>query len=162
MAGCEPVVVEKAAGKLARRPEPDQALLGTRAGDQLVVIKVDRLGRSRGHLIEPARMLQQRQIDLVVLDQGASDAGGRSGNQRERAKSRRDSNSPDWVHPTPGRTAGAGAGWRGAPRRAYRRTGLAARRPFIRSKNSWWRSSLPADARIATAPRFRPPASWAS
>ena len=88
-AGREPVVVEKAAGKLARRPELDQALLGTRAGDQLVVTKLDRLGRSRGHLIEPARMLQQRQIDLVVLDQGASDAGGRSGNQRERARGRR-------------------------------------------------------------------------
>ena len=56
-AGREPVVVEKAAGKLARRPELDQALLGTRAGDQLVVTKLDRLGRSRGHLIEPARML---------------------------------------------------------------------------------------------------------
>jgi len=69
-AGCEPVFVEKAAGKLTRRPELDQALLVTRAGDQLVVTKLDRLGRSRGHLSEPARILQQRQIDLVVLDQG--------------------------------------------------------------------------------------------
>jgi DNA invertase Pin-like site-specific DNA recombinase len=78
-AGCEPVFVEKAAGKLARRPELDQALLVTRAGDQLVVTKLDRLGRSRGHLSEPARILQQRQIDLVVLDQGvdSSTAVGR-------------------------------------------------------------------------------------
>jgi DNA invertase Pin-like site-specific DNA recombinase len=73
------VFVEKAAGKLARRPELDQALLVTRAGDQLVVTKLDRLGRSRGHLSEPARILQQRQIDLVVLDQGvdSSTAVGR-------------------------------------------------------------------------------------
>src|SRR5664280_182118 len=51
----------------------------TRAGDQLVVTKLDRLGRSRGHLSEPARILQQRQIDLVVLDQGvdSSTAVGR-------------------------------------------------------------------------------------
>lgn len=39
-------------------------------GDQLVVTKLDRLGRSLEHLIELSRQLQQRGVDLVVLDQG--------------------------------------------------------------------------------------------
>src|SRR5450759_2618739 len=38
----------------------DRALLVARAGDQLVVTKLDRLGRSLEHLIELARTLQQR------------------------------------------------------------------------------------------------------
>lgn len=69
-AGCEQVFVDRASGKLARRPELDQALLVVRDGDQLVVTKLDRLGRSLEHLIELARTLQQRGVDLVVLDQG--------------------------------------------------------------------------------------------
>jgi DNA invertase Pin-like site-specific DNA recombinase len=58
-------------GKLARRPELDKALLSAnRPGDQLVVTKLDRLGRSLEHLIELAKHLEQRGVDLVVLDQG--------------------------------------------------------------------------------------------
>ncbi len=49
-AGCERIYTDKASGKLARRPELDEALRGLRAGDQLVVTKLDRLGRSLEHL----------------------------------------------------------------------------------------------------------------
>lgn len=35
--------MDKASGKLARRPELDKALLLARPGDQLVVTKLDRL-----------------------------------------------------------------------------------------------------------------------
>jgi DNA invertase Pin-like site-specific DNA recombinase len=71
-AGCDPahVYVDKASGKLARRPELDKALLVLREGDQLAVTKLDRLGRSLAHLIEIADGLQVRRVDLVVLDQG--------------------------------------------------------------------------------------------
>ncbi|WP_222844649.1 recombinase family protein [Saccharomonospora sp. CUA-673] len=41
-----------------------------RAGDQLVVTKLDRLGRSLEHLIELSKQLQVKQVDLVVLHQG--------------------------------------------------------------------------------------------
>lgn len=69
VAGCDEVFVDKASGKLARRPELDKALLSAnRAGDQLVVTKLDRLGRSLEHLISLAKDLQGRGVDLVVLD----------------------------------------------------------------------------------------------
>src|SRR5438046_1872959 len=44
--------------------------MANRAGDQLVVTKLDRLGRSLEHLIELSKDLQARGVDLVVLDQG--------------------------------------------------------------------------------------------
>ena len=69
-AGCDKVFIDKTSGKLARRPELDRALLVARAGDQLVVTKLDRLGRSLEHLIGLSGELQERDVDLVVLDQG--------------------------------------------------------------------------------------------
>jgi len=70
-AGCDEVFIDKASGKLARRPELDRALLSAnRTGDQLVITKLDRLGRSLEHLIELSKDLQTRGVDLVVLDQG--------------------------------------------------------------------------------------------
>jgi DNA invertase Pin-like site-specific DNA recombinase len=70
-AGGEPVFNDKASGKLARRPELDKALLSAnRSGDQLVVTKLDRLGRSLENLIELSKLLESRGVDLVVLDQG--------------------------------------------------------------------------------------------
>lgn len=64
-------LVDKTSGTLARRPELDKALLAAnRTGDQLVVTKLDRLGRSLEHLIEPSKQLHAKQVDLVVLDQG--------------------------------------------------------------------------------------------
>jgi hypothetical protein len=44
------VFVDKASRKLASPPELDKALMVARGGDQLVVTKLDRLGRSVEHL----------------------------------------------------------------------------------------------------------------
>ncbi|KQX50975.1 hypothetical protein ASE09_13300 [Streptomyces sp. Root66D1] len=41
-----------------------------RAGDALVITKLDRLGRSLKHLLEVSAELEARTVDLVVLDQG--------------------------------------------------------------------------------------------
>lgn len=79
-AGCQQVFLDTASGKLARRPELNKALLSAnRAGDQLVVTKLDRLGRSLENLIDLSNTLQERGVDLVVLDQGidTSTATGR-------------------------------------------------------------------------------------
>ena len=70
-AGCEEIFIETASGKLAKRPQLENALLSAnRTGDQLVITKLDRLGRSLEHLIELSKHLQERGVDLVVLDQG--------------------------------------------------------------------------------------------
>jgi DNA invertase Pin-like site-specific DNA recombinase len=69
-AGCGEVFVDKASGKLAQRPELELALRMTRGGDQLVVTKLDRLGRSLEHLIAVSKDLEARGVGLVVLDQG--------------------------------------------------------------------------------------------
>ncbi len=70
-AACDQVFIDKTSGKLASRPELDRALLSAnRAGDQVVVTKLDRLGRSLEHLITLSANLQARGVDLVVLDQG--------------------------------------------------------------------------------------------
>ncbi|WP_433254841.1 endonuclease/exonuclease/phosphatase family protein [Streptosporangium sp. CA-135522] len=53
----------QASGKLARRPELDKALLVLREGDQLVVTKLDRLGRSLEHLVALSKQLQERNVD---------------------------------------------------------------------------------------------------
>jgi DNA invertase Pin-like site-specific DNA recombinase len=70
-AGCEVVFVDSASGKLASRPGLEKALLSAnRVGDQLVVTKLDRLGRSLENLIDLSKRLQDAGVDLVVLDQG--------------------------------------------------------------------------------------------
>ncbi|MBU3060836.1 recombinase family protein [Nocardia sp. NEAU-G5] len=62
-AGCEQIFIDKASGKLASRPELSKALLvANRPTDQLVVTKLDRLGRSLEHLIELSRTLQDRKV----------------------------------------------------------------------------------------------------
>jgi DNA invertase Pin-like site-specific DNA recombinase len=80
-AGCDPdhIHIDKASGKLARRPELDKALLVLREGDQFAVTRLDRLGRSLTHLLALAEELRQRGVDLVVTEQGidTSTAGGR-------------------------------------------------------------------------------------
>jgi hypothetical protein len=70
-AGCDEIYIDKVSGKRASRPELDKALMvAARAGDQLVITKLDRLGRSLEHLIALSTQLQTRGVDLVVPDQG--------------------------------------------------------------------------------------------
>ena len=80
-AGCDHVLIDKASGKLARRPELDKALLVAREGDQLVITKLDRLGRSLEHLIALSNELQamsERTRDGLA----AARARGRTGGQK--------------------------------------------------------------------------------
>jgi len=69
-AGCDPVFVDKASGTLASRPELDKALIAARGGDEFVITKLDRLGRSLKNLIELSEQLDKKGVNLVVLSQG--------------------------------------------------------------------------------------------
>jgi DNA invertase Pin-like site-specific DNA recombinase len=69
-ADCDQIYVDKASGKLASRPELDKALIAAREGDEFVITKLDRLGRSTKNLLELSERLRGNGITLVVLDQG--------------------------------------------------------------------------------------------
>lgn len=70
-AGCERIVIERASGARADRPELKRLLTDTlRAGDTLVIWKLDRLARSLRHLLEIAADLKSRDVHLVSLTDG--------------------------------------------------------------------------------------------
>lgn len=78
-AGCDRVFMEKVSGAQRDRPELKAALDYIRAGDTLVVWKLDRLARSVRQLVETAENLAKRQIGLKVLTQqiDTTSPGGR-------------------------------------------------------------------------------------
>ncbi len=66
-AGCGKVFEETASGAKADRPVLAEALTYIRDGDTLVVWRLDRLGRSLGHLIETVAELAERGIGFKSL-----------------------------------------------------------------------------------------------
>jgi DNA invertase Pin-like site-specific DNA recombinase len=78
-AGCEKLFVEKASGAQRDRPELLAALEYLRAGDSLVVWKLDRLARSLKQLIETVELLESRSIGLRSLTEAidTTTAGGK-------------------------------------------------------------------------------------
>lgn len=67
--GCEKIFAEEASAA-GPRQVLDQALDFARAGDTLVVTRLDRLARSTGHLLEIVRTLEDRDVALRILDFG--------------------------------------------------------------------------------------------
>jgi DNA invertase Pin-like site-specific DNA recombinase len=65
--GCSQIFEERAGGASQRRSGLDQALRACGQGDVLVVWRLDRLGRSLGHLIELLHNLSQRGIQFRSL-----------------------------------------------------------------------------------------------
>lgn len=61
--------IEKITGTKAHRPELDKALDVLRAGDTLVITRLDRLGRSTKDLLTIAAQLETVGVQLEVLEQ---------------------------------------------------------------------------------------------
>lgn len=78
-AGCEKVFTEKASGAQRDRPELAAALSYMRAGDSLVVWKLDRLARSLPQLIETVATLEDQGIGFRSLTEAidTTTAGGK-------------------------------------------------------------------------------------
>jgi DNA invertase Pin-like site-specific DNA recombinase len=74
-AGCDEVFIDVASGKLAEQPELDRALRRVRPGDTLVFTRLSQAVRSLRDLIDLAGRLQERGVDLVVLEQGIDTTG---------------------------------------------------------------------------------------
>jgi DNA invertase Pin-like site-specific DNA recombinase len=68
-AGCDRLYTDTVSGSVTIRPGLTQALSHLRAGDTLVVWRLDRLGRSLAHLIETVRDLQERGIGFRSLQE---------------------------------------------------------------------------------------------
>ena len=78
-AGCDRIYADKASGKLESRPGLDDLLAHARAGDTVVVWRLDRLGRSLKHLIEVVADLEHRGVAFQSLTEAinTSTPGGR-------------------------------------------------------------------------------------
>ena len=79
VAGCEKVFEEKASGAQRERPQLVAALDYLRAGDTLVVWKLDRLARSLKQLIETVELLESKGIGFRSLTESidTTTSGGR-------------------------------------------------------------------------------------
>src|SRR5580704_5795812 len=78
-AGCARVFCDRASGSVQDRPELTRAIDHLRAGDTLVVWKLDRLGRNLRHLIDTVRDLEARSIGFRSLQESidTTTPGGR-------------------------------------------------------------------------------------
>ena len=78
-AGCEKVFSDTASGVRSDRTGLDKTMDQLRAGDTLVVWKLDRLGRSLQHLIQTIKLLQEKKIGFQSLQESidTSTSGGK-------------------------------------------------------------------------------------
>lgn len=67
-AGCERVYQDVASGAKTARPALDELLGQLRAGDVLVIWKLDRMGRSLQHLVELVSRLMEQKVGLLSLN----------------------------------------------------------------------------------------------
>jgi DNA invertase Pin-like site-specific DNA recombinase len=75
----ENIFIEKISGKLSSRPKLDLMLHKLRAGDEVVVTRLRRIGRSHQHLLDLVAWFGKNGVDFIVLEQGidTSTPGGR-------------------------------------------------------------------------------------
>lgn len=65
--GCTTIYQEKVSGKNTDRPELKKLLGSLRKGDQVVVWKLDRLGRSLRDLVDLVALFHEQQVNFVSL-----------------------------------------------------------------------------------------------
>jgi DNA invertase Pin-like site-specific DNA recombinase len=66
--GCDQILHEKITGVAKEKPQLELLIEQLKAGDSLVVIRMDRLGRSSKQLIELVEYFEENDIRLVILD----------------------------------------------------------------------------------------------
>jgi len=65
--GCEKIFEEKVSGIKQQRPELEKMIGELRAGDTVVVYKLDRLGRSIKHLLELVDIFKNKGVNLTSV-----------------------------------------------------------------------------------------------
>lgn len=78
-AGCEKIFRDVTSGAKASRPGLDAMLTQARRGDVIVVVRLDRLGRSLVHLVATVETLEERKIGFRSLAEkiDSTSAGGK-------------------------------------------------------------------------------------
>lgn len=78
-AGCERIYKESGSGKSRKRPELEKFLDMVRAGDTLIVWRLDRLGRSLKDLVEIVTELEEKEVGFRSLTESidTTNAGGK-------------------------------------------------------------------------------------
>lgn len=66
-AGCKKIFSDKISGVRAVRPGLDQCLETIREGDTLIVLRLDRLGRSMPHFVSIITGFRERRLVLIPL-----------------------------------------------------------------------------------------------
>lgn len=69
-AGCDPVYIERASGSTMERPQWAECNRGLGRGDTLVVVRIDRLGRSLADLVAVLDDLGRRGVAFRSLTEG--------------------------------------------------------------------------------------------
>ena len=67
--GHDEIYIDKASGKDKERPKLDELLKSLRKGDQIIIYRLDRLGRSIHHLIELMTLFEKKGVSLVSLSE---------------------------------------------------------------------------------------------
>lgn len=68
-AGCDEIITEVMTGTISDRPERAKLFTKLRAGDTLVVWRLDRFGRSMRDLIDKVEMLRALDVDFESLEE---------------------------------------------------------------------------------------------
>ena len=66
-AGCEEIRSERVSGTATSKPVLEELLDELREGDQLVVVSIDRLGRSTQQVLNVIERLRKKKVDFVSL-----------------------------------------------------------------------------------------------
>jgi DNA invertase Pin-like site-specific DNA recombinase len=69
-AGCDRVFEDRSSGSSRKRPGLEAALAAIGPGDQIVVWRLDRLGRNFRHLVDIADELRERGANLISIQEG--------------------------------------------------------------------------------------------
>lgn len=74
LAGCQKIFIDKISGTTAQRPELDKLKEQLRAGDTLIVWRLDRLGRSLKDLIDWMNHLETEKVSMKSLQENIDTA----------------------------------------------------------------------------------------
>ncbi|WP_404347493.1 recombinase family protein [Sutcliffiella horikoshii] len=67
---CDSIIEEKHTGSTMKRPQLEALLQELKAGDKLIITRVDRLGRNTKQLLELVEELAEREVILFIIELG--------------------------------------------------------------------------------------------